>query len=164
MIVTTNLPFGEWTKVFPDPRLAKAVVDRLTHKAHIIDTRHRVLALPPRPRPQDHEDHLNPWAKTRDVQALSEQHINQREVGPLQAVALGPSEAVALSYIFERAPGGALSVDDLHDLKMLSQILADYRAWSDTGTAESFPAWCREYGREYRFVVPAYYDSRAPNA
>ena len=38
LIVTTNLPFGEWTKVFPDPRLAKAVVDRLTHKAHIIDT------------------------------------------------------------------------------------------------------------------------------
>jgi hypothetical protein len=24
--------------VFPDPRLAKAVVDRLTHRAHIIDT------------------------------------------------------------------------------------------------------------------------------
>ena len=38
MIVTTNLPFGEWTKVFPDARLAKAVVDRLTHRAHIIDT------------------------------------------------------------------------------------------------------------------------------
>jgi DNA replication protein DnaC len=38
MIVTTNLPFGEWTKVFPDPRLAKAVVDRITHKAHIIET------------------------------------------------------------------------------------------------------------------------------
>jgi DNA replication protein DnaC len=38
LIVTTNLPFGEWTKVFPDARLAKAVVDRLTHKAHIIDT------------------------------------------------------------------------------------------------------------------------------
>jgi len=36
-IVTTNLPFGDWTKVFPDPRLAKAVVDRLTHKAHIVD-------------------------------------------------------------------------------------------------------------------------------
>ena len=37
LIVTTNLPFGEWTKVFPDARLAKAVVDRITHKAHIID-------------------------------------------------------------------------------------------------------------------------------
>lgn len=38
LIVTTNLPFGEWTKVFTDARLAKAVVDRLTHRAHIIDT------------------------------------------------------------------------------------------------------------------------------
>ena len=38
LIVTTNLRFGEWTKVFPDPRLAKAVVDRITHRAHIIDT------------------------------------------------------------------------------------------------------------------------------
>ena len=38
LIVTTNLPFGEWTKVFPDPRLAKAVVDRVTHRAHIIET------------------------------------------------------------------------------------------------------------------------------
>ena len=38
LIITTNLPFGEWTKVFPDARLAKAVVDRITHKAHIIDT------------------------------------------------------------------------------------------------------------------------------
>jgi len=38
LIVTTNLPFGEWVKVFPDARLAKAVVDRLTHRAHIIDT------------------------------------------------------------------------------------------------------------------------------
>lgn len=38
LIVTTNLPFGEWGKVFPDPRLAKAVVDRITHRAHIIET------------------------------------------------------------------------------------------------------------------------------
>ena len=30
--------FNTGTKVFPDPRLAKAVVDRITHKAHIIDT------------------------------------------------------------------------------------------------------------------------------
>ena len=38
LIVTTNLSFGEWTRIFPDPRLAKAAVDRLTHRAHIIET------------------------------------------------------------------------------------------------------------------------------
>lgn len=38
LAITTNLPFGEWTKVFPDPRLAQAVVDRVTHRAHIIET------------------------------------------------------------------------------------------------------------------------------
>lgn len=38
LTVTTNLTFGEWTNVFQDARLAKAVVDRLTHRAHIIDT------------------------------------------------------------------------------------------------------------------------------
>ena len=30
-------------------------------------------------------------------QALSNQHINQREVGPLRAVALGPLQAVVLN-------------------------------------------------------------------
>jgi DNA replication protein DnaC len=38
LICTTNLPFGEWTKIFPEPRLCKAVVDRLTFNAHIVET------------------------------------------------------------------------------------------------------------------------------
>ena len=38
IVTTTNLPFGEWTKVFPEPRLCKAVVDRLTFNAHIVET------------------------------------------------------------------------------------------------------------------------------
>jgi DNA replication protein DnaC len=38
VIVTTNLPFSEWLNVFPDPRLCKAVIDRLTYQAHIIET------------------------------------------------------------------------------------------------------------------------------
>jgi DNA replication protein DnaC len=38
VIVTTNLPFSEWTTMFPNARLCKAMVDRLTDQAHIIDT------------------------------------------------------------------------------------------------------------------------------
>ena len=33
-----NLPFSEWTTMFPNVRLCKAMVDRLTDQAHIIDT------------------------------------------------------------------------------------------------------------------------------
>ena len=38
LIITTNLPFSEWTSVFPNPRLCKALLDRITDRAHIIET------------------------------------------------------------------------------------------------------------------------------
>jgi DNA replication protein DnaC len=38
VIVTTNLPFSEWPQVIPNPRLCKALIDRLTDQAHIITT------------------------------------------------------------------------------------------------------------------------------
>jgi DNA replication protein DnaC len=38
VIVTTNLPFSEWTTKFPNARLCKAMLDRLTDQAHIIET------------------------------------------------------------------------------------------------------------------------------
>jgi len=37
MIVTTNLKFADWTQVFGDERLTVALLDRLRHKAHIIE-------------------------------------------------------------------------------------------------------------------------------
>jgi DNA replication protein DnaC len=38
VIITTNLPFSEWTQVFTNARLCKAVLDRITDRAHIIET------------------------------------------------------------------------------------------------------------------------------
>lgn len=38
VIITTNLPFSEWTKVFTNARLCKALLDRLTDRAHIVET------------------------------------------------------------------------------------------------------------------------------
>lgn len=38
VIATTNLPFSEWTQVIPNARLCKALLDRITDRAHIIET------------------------------------------------------------------------------------------------------------------------------
>lgn len=37
VIVNSNLPFAEWGKVFQTDRLAVALLDRITHKAHILE-------------------------------------------------------------------------------------------------------------------------------
>ncbi len=37
VIVTSNLPFQEWTKIFGCERLTGALLDRLTHHAHILE-------------------------------------------------------------------------------------------------------------------------------
>jgi DNA replication protein DnaC len=37
IIVTSNLPFDEWTGVFGSERLAGALLDRLTHHVHILE-------------------------------------------------------------------------------------------------------------------------------
>lgn len=38
VILTTNLPFSEWTQVIPNARLCKALLDRITDRAHILET------------------------------------------------------------------------------------------------------------------------------
>jgi DNA replication protein DnaC len=38
VILTTNLPFSEWTQVIPNARLCKALLDRITDRAHIVET------------------------------------------------------------------------------------------------------------------------------
>ena len=37
VIITTNLGFGDWTQVFGDANLTAALLDRVTHKAHVIN-------------------------------------------------------------------------------------------------------------------------------
>lgn len=37
IIINTNLAFDRWEEIFKDPMLTGAIVDRLAHKAHIMD-------------------------------------------------------------------------------------------------------------------------------
>ena len=37
MLITANQPFGEWGKVFPDPAMTLAAVDRLVHHSTILE-------------------------------------------------------------------------------------------------------------------------------
>ncbi len=63
VMVTTNLPFDEWTEVFGSERLTGALLDRLTHHVHILEMngesyrlkRSRENAAPPPPAEPDEE-------------------------------------------------------------------------------------------------------------
>jgi DNA replication protein DnaC len=55
VIVTTNLPFSQWTEVLGSERLTGAVLDRLTHRCHILEATGESYRLQTARRPRSEE-------------------------------------------------------------------------------------------------------------
>ncbi len=56
IIITSNLPFDEWTEIFGSERLTGALLDRLTHHVHILEMNGDSFPAKPEPKRQS----LNP--------------------------------------------------------------------------------------------------------
>jgi hypothetical protein len=92
----SNAPFSEWGPTFTDPRLAAAVVDRLTFHAHIIETGTTSYRLR-----TTRAARTTPTTRSTTSEAI-------KHGGPLQASEVGPGR-VDISTL----PGPALTARHL---------------------------------------------------
>ncbi len=46
ILITSNLPFGEWGQVFQGERMTAALLDRFTHRCHIFEMNGESLPIP----------------------------------------------------------------------------------------------------------------------
>ena len=89
VIVTTNLPFSEWSQVIPNPRLCKALIDRLTDQAHIITTGAEFLSVPPHHGAAQGRQNVKRETEKRTDPTMTVRAVQPRRVGQNSSAQVG---------------------------------------------------------------------------
>jgi DNA replication protein DnaC len=94
IMITANQPFGEWNRVFPDPAMTLAAVDRLVHHATIFEMnvesyRRRSATKRQRGRPASYATIKNTHELVAERQSENDEHLasdNQHDNLPMTAL------------------------------------------------------------------------------